>query len=138
MHPRSPAPALASRTGTGTRARAGARSGALPVFGPCTCRDQTALPCILLVHLQVRLDGDVCAVHAVAVIMAKKCLSNLMIDLCDAHADADFYTTGGPGREYHYCAMLHVQIVLVMQCVVYVNCLYYAVLYMQSVLIIVQ
>ena len=31
-----------------------------------TCQDKTAFPCILYQRLQVRLDGHLCAVHAVA------------------------------------------------------------------------
>ena len=46
----------------------------LPVFGPYTCQDKTAFPCILHQRLQVRLDGHFCASHAVAGM--KKRLSN--------------------------------------------------------------
>ena len=41
-------------------------AGARPLYSDCVLARTTALPCILYQRLQVRLDGHLCTVHAVA------------------------------------------------------------------------
>ena len=75
--------AMLTAVDTGQQQRhAGRVRCALPVFqdGRMIAK-MTAFPCILYQHLQVWLDGHVCAVYMTRGGQAKKCLANLSLFL---------------------------------------------------------